>query len=284
MVFNVAKVLSVKTICKNTNPSVLVFYARLVSAILLIIPAYYSGYEVNDTLLFWGATLLAAILTMFASVLYVKSMQAGDLALVSPIQASVPVFMILTTFVLYNEKPGAIEFLLISMIAVSVAYVLLKSAKARNTQSHNSVFLPVLMSFSASALYGVSTVVDRIAISATTNGALLYSACWNSVTVLLLSYYLFNNYKEVILEAKRQYSNISIYILIATFAFVLQQLSVQESIQIENGVTYVKAIVMLHIGLSALAGVTMLKEKVSADLLISNGIALAGGISLITIV
>ncbi len=284
MFFNVAKVLTIKTICKNTNPSVLIFYARLIPALFLILPAYYSNYIINDAPIFWGATFFAAILTLFASVLYVKAMQTGDLALVSPIQASVPVFMILTTFILYDEKPEPAALLLILAIALSVSYVLLKSAKTKNRDAHQKIFLPVLMSFAASALYGISTVVDRVAIAATTNGAILYSACWHIMTVLLLSSYLAKNYKTVIREAKRNYSNIAVYIIVAMLAFVLQQLSVQESVEIKNGVTYVKAIVMLHIGIAALVGISILKEKPQTDLLIANAIALFYGIALIAIV
>ncbi|MET0091482.1 MAG: hypothetical protein ABW068_15945 [Candidatus Thiodiazotropha sp.] len=42
-----------------------------------------------------------------------------------------------------------------------------------------------------------------------------------------------------------------------------------------------KAIVMLHIGITALLGVALLRERISADLLLSNTIALSAGLALI---
>jgi hypothetical protein len=72
-----------------------------------------------------------------------------------------------------------------------------------------------------------------------------------------------------------------VFILFTTGAFVLQQLSVQESLSIDNGVTYVKVIVMLHIGVTALLGIALFREQVSLDLLVSNTIALTAGITLI---
>ncbi len=281
MAFNVAKALSVKTLCREIDSSALVFHARLLPALALILPAYYSGFQVIDANTFWGATLVAAVLTLFASVLYVKSIQLGNLALVSPIQASVPVFMILTTYVLYGEKPGMMQFLLIMTIAASVAYVLLRTSRSRNTPFQDDVFRPVVMSFAAAALYGISTVIDRIAIAATSHGALFYAACWHAVTVVLLSFYLARHYRTVLSEITAHLSPIVVFILFTSGAFVLQQLSVQESLAIANGVTYVKAIVMLHIGISALLGVVLLRERIAPDLLVSNTIALSAGITLI---
>lgn len=283
MAFNVAKVLSVKTICREINPSVLVFYARLAPALLLIAPAYYANATLLDARLFFGATAAAAFLTIIASVLYLRSMQTGDLALVSPIQASVPVFMILTTCILYGEKPGAAALFFILAIAGSVGYVLVKSARSSRNRASQDIFLPVVMSFAASALYGVSTVIDRIAIAATVNGAMLYSLCWNLMTVLLLTPYLVKSRDTLINEARNRPSGIIVYALFVTFAFVLQQLAVQESLHIDNGVTYVKAIVMLHIGIAATLGITLFKEKVGLDLLVSNAVALFCGIALIAI-
>jgi len=282
MVFNVAKVLTIKLRCRETDPSVLIFYARFLPALLLIAPAYYSGYTVHDTAVFIGGTIVAAILTLFASLLYVSSMQLGDLSLVSPMQAAVPVFMVLTTSLLYGETPALTALVLILLISASVAYVLLASAKRKGAECHDRVYLPVAMSLAAAALYGVSTVVDRVAIAATSNGAILYAACWNGITVGLLSYYLFKNHRVVVAEAKSQSANILLYALVVTIAFVLQQFAVQESIAIANGVTYVKAVVMIHIGIAALLGLFLLKEKVRPDLLFANAIALAGGMALLT--
>ncbi|MET0091483.1 MAG: hypothetical protein ABW068_15950 [Candidatus Thiodiazotropha sp.] len=55
MMFNVAKALSVKTLCRDIEPSALVFYARLIPALALILPAYYSDYQINDVPLFYAA-------------------------------------------------------------------------------------------------------------------------------------------------------------------------------------------------------------------------------------
>lgn len=281
MLFNVGKVLSVKTLCRDIDPSVLIFWARLLPAVLLVVPAWYSGYAVVDAVVFWGATVLAAVLTMAASLLYVRAMQLGDISLVSPIQASVPVFMVLTTWFLFDEKPGPISFLLILLIASAVAWVLLRSSNGLNKGARVGSFAPVLMSFAAAMLYGISTIVDRVAIAATTQGALLYSACWHVVTVLLMSRYLWRHHGVVFALAGKRRLAIAVYVAMSTGAFVVQQLAVQGSLDIHNGVTYVKAIVMLHIGIAALVGLLLLRERLRGDLLVANVVAIGGGVGLI---
>ena len=280
MTLNVAKILFLKTTCKTIEPSILIFSARFFPAVILLLPAYFSDYKVLDAATFSAATCLAAILTMFASVLYIKSLQKGFVAIVSPIQASVPIFMILTTYLLYNEKPGYVALAFIIAIACSLSYVILATSRNKNGNAHKENFTPVIMSISAAALYGISTVIDRIAISATTNGAVLYSVCWSSVTTILLTSYFIKHHDAFFFEVKRNSYPILWYSIIATLAFVFQQLAVEKSITIDNGVTYVKSIVMIHIGIAAILGMILFKEKPSKGILASNSIALLSGIGL----
>jgi uncharacterized membrane protein len=282
MIFSVAKVISVKTVCKGVDAELLVFYSRAFPALILVVPAFYSDVSVNNMFQFIGATITAAVLTIFASTMYIRSMQDGMIAVVSPIQGSVPVFMVVTTYLLYGEKPSDMALLLLLVITASVTLSIFLTSQSKTTGKGR--FLPVLLSTAASGLYGVSTVVDRVAISATTNGAILYAASWNFLTLLFLSVYFTKNSAKILSQIRGNLWGIAIFVTASAVALVFQQMAVGASLDVENGVTYVKTIVMIHIGLSALLAMVFLKERVSKGLFVSNFIALASGIALVFVV
>jgi hypothetical protein len=64
-------------------------------------------------------------------------------------------------------------------------------------------------------------------------------------------------------------------------AFLFQQYGVQLSLPLENGVTYVKTLVMTHIIFASLLGAWLTREKIQKDLALAGIGAFAGGIGLI---
>jgi len=129
-------------------------------------------------------------------------------------------------------------------------------------------------------VFGLSTVLDRVAIATVVNGALVYSAYWNLISALLMTprFLVTGKVNKTTFEFK---APIAFYSLLTLMAFVFQQFGVQYSLTIDNGVTYVKTIVMIHIVLVALAGIFMLKEKTSRGVLVAGLMTFMASISLL---
>ena len=283
MLANVAKVLLVKTRCREIDSWLLVFLSRFFPGLILLCALFLVDYQILDLFAFWGATVAAAVITIGASLLYMNAVKTGHLSVVTPIQASIPMFMIGCTWILYGERPEAISFVFIALIVGAVFFVLRFSSK--DNKLSQSQTPAIVRSFIAAALFGISTVLDRVAISAATEGALVFSAYWNLVTVVLLIPVI------VFRRARSQNSllsvtpsmalSVGIYVLVVLLAFLAQQYAVQWSLDLDNGVTYVKTVVMAHIVLAALFGVVSLKENGSRSLYIANGVTLVSGVGLL---
>ncbi|MEZ5542122.1 MAG: EamA family transporter [Pseudomonadota bacterium] len=279
MLLYVVKVMSVRIYCRDLDANALVFYSRAFPAIALVLPAYYSDFVITDPVRFWGAAVLATLLTIGASTLYIRALQQGMLAIVAPVQASIPVFMILTTLLLYREAPGPAESGLILVVTASVSasvYQVSRHAPA----AYKSQVVPMLYSLSAALLYGISTVVDRVALQAVENGTFLYVLVWNTLTLLLIGSHQARAGKLLTPLTHRRLPVI-VFMAAGLGAMILQQYAVELSERIPNAVTYVKTIVLMHIGIAALAGLVLLRERLSVVLLLSNLVTLGASVALV---
>jgi len=278
MLATFGKALVVKQQCQQIDSWVLVFYARLTSAIILLLLLYFLDYEIPTSLTFWGVTLVTAVLTIGASILYVESVKQGLLSVVVPIQASVPLFMIVVTMAVFQEIPNPQALFSILLIVASIGYILIATTQTRKLNKSPVLNGAVLFSLIAAALFGLSTVLDRVAIATVMNGALVYSAYWNLVSAILMmpKFYLKLGQKTSIFQAP-----IAFYALLTLVAFVCQQFAVQYSLMIPNGVTFVKTIVMTHIALVALVGIFILKEQTHQKVWFAGLITFLASISLL---
>lgn len=277
---NVAKVLLVKTRCRTVDSWALLFAARLLPGMVLLLALLFIDHTIHDTVAFWSATIAAAMITIGASLLYMEAVKEGELSQVTPIQATIPMFMIACTWLLYGEVPGAGSLFFIAMIIVSVSFVLHSAAQGRDGGRALHQQRAVLYSFAAAALFGVSTVLDRIAVASASNGALVFSAWWHLVTLLLLLPVLFFKRKAV-QGAVILNPGVAIYVVAVLTAFVAQQYAVQLSLDLENGVTYVKTIVMIHIVIASGVGILYLRERASHAVLLANLMTAASGVGLL---
>ncbi len=280
MFFNIGKVLIVKTRCKHIDPLLLVFYARLLPALLFLPYIIFSKYSLTNSPAFWPAVLAASVITIAASLLYVSALQKGNLLVVVPIQAAIPLFMILTTMVLFGEVPPPSSLIFILLVSVSVGYLYKNTPGRKSRNRAQSLWSPALYSLSAAALFGVSTVMDRIAISAAVPGAVVFTAYWHFITVILLFPSFIQKIRSGPFEFPRSGST-GIFAITALLAFLFQQYGVQLSLPLENGVTYVKTLVMTHIIFASLLGAWLTREKIQKDLALAGIGAFAGGIGLI---
>lgn len=282
MLLYVVKVMSIRIYCRDLDANALVFYSRAFPAIALVLPAWYSGFVITDPARFWGASVLATLLTIGASTLYIRALQQGLVSVVAPVQASIPVFMILTTLLLYREYPGPAESSLILVIVGSVS-VSVYLVSRQTPAAHTNQFVPVLLSLLAALLYGISTVVDRVALQAVENGTFLYVLVWNTLTLLLVGFHQARSGKLLTTLAQRR-PPVFVFMASGLGAMILQQYAIELSEQIPNAVTYVKTVVLMHIGIAALAGLLLLGERVSALLLFSNLVTLGASVALVLVV
>lgn len=284
MLLNFGKALLVKTKCRNISSWSLVFYTRLISGLGLFIFLLLTKQNLVESSVFWMITLSTSLLSILASILYINSVKEGDLILVTPIQASIPIFMIGCTFLIYNELPDPKSFFFIGVIISTICYSLARTIQEKNNQGCNKSWIPLVEAIIACALFGISTVLDRMAISESTSGAIAYSAYWNLITAFVLVPLLFKEQHSLYLNllSERQHLNsLNLYSLVATLAFLLQQLAVQWSLEIPNGVTYVKVVIMMHITLNIIAGIFLFKERVKPDITIASFLTFLGGVGLI---
>ncbi len=280
MLANLGKVFLVKTRCREVDSWTLMFYARLLPGIALLSALPFFDHAIHNTSVFWSATFAAALITIGASLLYMEAIKQGQLSVVTPIQATIPLFMVVCTYALYEEAPDAISFIFIGLIVLSVSFVLRSSSIKKSNTEHAHPARALIYSFIAAALFGISTVLDRVAISVADNGALVFSAYWHLLTLMLIAPILWTKRKQLSLNTCFK-GSVMLYVLVVLCAFISQQYAVQLSLNIDNGVTFVKTIVMTHIVIAAAIGILYLKERANPMVWVANLITALSGIGLL---
>ena len=279
MLANVGKVLYVKLKCTEIDSWLLIFYARLFPAVILGGTLFFIDYEITNPIQFWSTTLTTILLTLLANTLYLDSLKKGYLSIVVPIQAAIPLFMVACTATWYQEVPHLISLGFILIIVGSIATTLILTHPNQPPATAKLFSAGVLESIVAAILFGISTVLDRIAIASVTHGGLVYSAYWHITTSIILLPLIF--FRTAPIKRSYHFGIILLYAILALIAFVFQQLAVQYSLVIDNGVTYVKSIVMIHISLVTIISIFVLKEKPHSWLLITSLLTFIGGLGLI---
>jgi drug/metabolite transporter (DMT)-like permease len=276
LVANAAKVLIVKLFCRGIDSRLLVFSGRLVSTLVLLPVLMISCRGVPSDGLFWTVIAVTAILTAIASVLYTQALQHGVLAIVLPTQAAVPVLSLVTLWIGWSETPSPRSAVLMTVSMICLAYAL--SAQAPRSERNPDGRRFVVYALIAAVLFGVTTILDRVAIARVAFGALAYSACWNLASTILMGTQCFH--AGLFRRSGRLWGDagpILLYSAAVLSAFYTQQYAVQLSLHIPGGVVHVKSIVMLHLPVVMLVGYLGLKEKISTRSLIAGLLALAAG-------
>ena len=279
MFANVGKVLVVNRLCHGVDSRILVLCGRLIATVLLLPILIIVNKSFPLDIKFWVIVTATAISTAFASVLFTEAVKKGKLSCVMPMQAAVPVFTLLTLFIVTRQspKPASILFMIISMAAV--AYTLYQSGREKDKNDGRFIF--VVYSVIAAVLFGVSTFMDKVAIGYVVNGALAYSACWNlaSSAIMLFENIRTKNIGKIF--AKGNISPIGLFSMATLIAFFSQQYAVQRAMSIEGSVVNVKSIVMLHLPIIILLSFYLQGERPSKRILLGGLVAVIAGILLV---
>jgi len=279
MFANAGKILVVNRLCHEVDSRLLVLCGRLVSTVLLLPVLIIVNKAFPLEIKFWVVVIVTAVVTAFASVLFTEAVKKGKLSCALPMQALVPVFTLLTLFIVTRQspKPLSILFMIISMAAV--AYTLYQSGKEED--KNNGRFIFTVYSVIAAVLFGFCTFMDKVAIGSVVNGALAYSACWNLVSSAIM---LFENIrtKDIVkIFVKENALPVGLYSIATLIAFYSQQYAVQKALLIEGSVVNVKSIVMLHLPMIMIISCFLPGEKPSRKILFGGLAAIFAGILLI---
>jgi len=227
----------------------LLFFSRL-AAFLLLLP-WLAGSRLPQEPQFWLVTLTTVVLTLLAGLMQIRALHEGELTRVAPMQALVPVLMLPFTALIFGEYPAPLALFFLLGVVGGLSVLLGGGEWAAGGMR------PLLLMLGATLLYALCTVLDRVAIAAAPEGAYSYSLIWNGISALLLALLL---RRRPTLSPDQ--GRLLLPVVLATaVAFVAQQYAVQTSLSVANGVTYVKAIVMLNIALLLFAGVFLFGEQ-----------------------
>ena len=283
MAANAAKVLIVKRLCGGIDSRLIVLVGRSFSALVLMPILLMQGRSLPTSGLFWGATIGAAVLTAFSSVLYTEAIKKGPLSLVVPVQAAVPVFTLLTLYLAGAETPASAAVMLMLLSMAAVAWMLYANYRREDT-AHCRTFYAVL-SLIAAILFGVSTVLDRVAIAHAAYGALAFSAIWNLLSAILLGAECARARlgRAAVALRREDVVPLALFSLTLLLSFFTQQLAVQYSLAIPGAIVNVKSIVMLHLPVVLLAGIVFFRERIVRQAAIAGIVALILGLALMRV-
>ncbi len=283
MTASVAKVLIVKRLCGQIDSRVVILSGRVVSSAVLLPMLFMVGDGFPTDATFWLVTFTTALITAFASIMFTEAVRKGPLPLVIPAQAIVPVFTLLMLWAIWHESPSApaVLFMLVSM--VSVSWMLYANYRSEET-THKPTFY-ALLSLAAAVIFGVSTMLDRVAIASVQQGALAYSACWNGISVLLVSAECLRKKSAgaKLFPDKKAIVPLLLFSFSVLAFFYTQQLAVQLSLEIDGAIVNVKSIVTLHLAVVVFIGLLVFKEKVSKQALVAGLLALFSGLALLRV-
>ncbi len=257
MLCEVAKVLIIRKLCTGIHSRLVVLASRLISAAILLPMLFICGIGFPLDGMFWLVILTTALITFAGSIWITEAIQFGNLTIVMPMQAAVPVFSLLTLWLGWHETPKneSVLYMLLSMAAVGWT---LYAANRDKSSAGKSIY--TLLSLAAAVLFGISTILDRVAINRIAQGALAYTACWNLFSAFLMAgeTYRVKAFQKLTV---RTAVPLLLYGLAATGAFLTQQYAVQYSKTIAGAVVNVKSLVMLHLPIIVLLGLVALKER-----------------------
>lgn len=245
----------IKRFCDDIPSPVLIFFTRLTGTIVYLIFLSGTKLNVHNYLVFSLIVLMTMILTAFATVWQIHLIQKYPISLMTPILSFIPVFMLPWTFLFFGEAPSLLA--LIGILLVGLGALLLK-------MKGEKIFLNIIKDKSVIAMLGVACVIgltttsDRVAITA--SSPLTYAFIWTLGSTLIMGGWSVRVYQK-----KRSSVRFSFHIIVQgvfwAIAFLCQMLGIEQTLDIPNGVTYVKLFTMFHILISVILGGLYFKEE-----------------------
>lgn len=229
---------------------VIQFFSLAPTVVLLFLIPH--SFEIPKlTLDFWLPLLIIwVVLYPIQTYLLYRGLREGELSLVTPIMALLPVLNVFSSFVILGEIPSIFGFIGIIVIVIGTYFILYQGRGV-------SISKPVLLMIGAVFCIAIGSTLDKVAINA--SNPVFYSFI-NTLGASVVFLILIHIYRE-----KDTAKNIRTKIKPLVFLGVLQAISYTASMYaFSYGPTsYVLAVRAGSFVLATLWGIYMLREKMS---------------------
>lgn len=246
----------IKRFCDDVPSPVLIFFTRLTGTIVYLIFLSRTTLVIHNYWVFSLIVLMTMILTAFATVWQIQLIQKHPISLMTPILSFIPVFMLPWTFLFFGEAPSLLA--LIGILLVGLGAVLLKMEGEKISFNNIIKDKSVIAMLGVACVIGLTTTSDRIAITA--SSPLTYAFIWTLGSTLIMGGWSVHVYQK-----KKSSIRFSFHIIVQgvfwAIAFLCQMLGIEQTLDIPNGVTYVKLFTMFHILISVILGGLYFKEE-----------------------
>lgn len=258
MAAEVGKVLIVKHLCQKINSRIVVLSGRVTSAAVLIPILFIQGIGFPTDIIFWAVIAVTSLITAVAAVWTTDAVKFGNLTVVMPMQATAPVFSQLFLWAVLHELPQKTETLVLMLLSMAAVGFTLYAANKDKASGGKAIY--TLLSLAAAVLIGISTILDRTAISRVAQGAIAYSACWNLFSAILMAAEIARSRTWKTLQWE-SWKPLGIYSALSLAMFLSQQLAIQNSLTIPGAVVNVKAITMIRLPILVIIGIVLFGER-----------------------
>lgn len=255
----------------EVDSEVVSLFYRLTGVPVLFIGLLILGIPEVD-FLFYKIIVITSLISVIATIAYVKALEISDISVVSPIKAFSPILVIVSGFILIGELPGVLGIIGIILIGIG-SYIINLSGSDKNlldpikrTYKDRGVQLTILVIL----LYSISAPLDKIGVEATS--PIFYSlALYSGSSIGLLIYNLYKKNLSQIRDVPiGKMSSIGIFNGGSSF-FQMTAFSL-------TLVVYVVSIKRLSLLINTLYGVFFLNEGVPRYRLVGAFIMIIGSI------
>jgi len=277
----------VKKYLNGVDTYLLAFSARFFSVIFLLPLLPFNSLKGLCSINFWAVIITTSLLTAAASIMQLHSIKNYDLSSSLPFLSFIPLFMILSVFLIFKELPSFQSIWGILLLTVG-AYIL-------NIGKNYSILSPIknllkdfgaLLFFGVAVIFGLTTTLDRIGIENAGNSAFSYSFFWNIFSVLLFSLIFLNRKKNRLYfsQTKKNIIPLTVQGLFTIIAVYSQMLAIELAKGISANVIYVKALTLLQMFIGVIFGILIFKEKNILFRIIGSALMLAGAVIIIIVI
>ncbi|GEM_PF-1389625 len=143
----------------------------------------------------WPLLIIWIVLYPIQTYFLYRSIREGELSVVIPVMALMPVFNIATSFFLIDELPTAYGFFGIALIVAGV-YLILKTPKTSSAVASTSYNTPVVFMIFATICMAVGNTLDKVAIEASTSAFYSFVNTLGATIVFLVLAYSYGQIAE----------------------------------------------------------------------------------------
>jgi drug/metabolite transporter (DMT)-like permease len=175
----------VKSVMRDGDEVPVAFIIAAGCAALLLPAGLLAGGRVHGED-FWWALLVSGGINAIAAVMVARAVHLSDLSLVSPLQSTTPLFMIVTGAVLLGEMPDATGMAGIAVVVAGAWLLNLRDRRAALLDPFRALGRDpgARLFLGVAALFSISAAVDKVGVLA--SAPLLWAGAVNAFVVLAL--------------------------------------------------------------------------------------------------